>query len=214
MTATWLKFLTATDTNLNRPYYIFIAAIFRTVFNLSMRSPARIKTLATIITGRRAALVAELTGSGTRFKFLSASSAFNNQFSIWKQATINQVGIVFPKFVIGCGMARRAKRNQIIQLIRRLIIFEKKKRFDVMNGQAHFNKPAFLAGIIIPRSNFLGLRFPVRASIARMTAAPSRIIRAGHSFSTPFFKAFSTAKIMLVYLAWPTSSKIFTASIA
>lgn len=116
--------------------------------------------------------------AGSRSEYLSARAAGLLRYGDGERRQVNQFGMTFPECLFRFAVARRAKRDQVRQIVRVPVIAEQAEGTNVMNLKIGRDMTAMLAGVVIPFYRRMALVAPVRATTIGMPAAPCRAIGA------------------------------------
>ena len=122
--------------------------------------------LATPPADDSSARLAELGAVGRRFVFrLAALAALRLYLHRWA-ALPEQFRMIGPKLIVGAGVAWRAERQQVRQLVRHAPIIEQIERANVMHLQPLAGLAAMLAGVMVTPERPRSSSMPVGASKA------------------------------------------------
>ena len=184
-------------------FYRSMATIPRTVFYLTMCSLSRIERDTTM--GASASTTIITYGGCTRsgHELFAAIPTLLNGHGNGEGRHGDKLRMGSPEFLFRNAVACFTEGDQIVQPVGLSVIIKEAKRADVVDRMTRSNCSAMLAGIVVPITRCRSLLMPVGPTIATMPTKPSGIVFARPiERLAPFCKAFSIAKVMLIYGAW------------
>ena len=184
----------------------FVVTLLRAIFRRSVGEPSGIELLPAVGANESAAGIANKRPSRPGAKLLPTLLTCS-RFKIitWEQLVWFKGGVVTPELGLSFGVTGRAKSDEIAQLIGLFVIVKQAIRDYVMHYQWLRTCSAMLARFVITLQGALTLSAPILSSIFQVSAEPGRIILPRPVIgASPFSKAITVAKVMLVYayLAW------------
>jgi hypothetical protein len=184
-------------TNLRLASDSIISAFTRTVFNRSVNSLSRIKSLTAVSTYRSTALITNQCCTRSGRKMLTTLSTFLNRCNDREGGFVIKLRMVIPKFLFCCTVTGRAKRYQIFKFIGFTIIRKQSERGNMMNRKTLALCTAMLAGVVISLTRGLALFIPVCSTIGTMPTTPCGIFatRINTGKRSPLIVTFTTAKV-------------------
>ncbi len=189
--------------------YIYISAIFRTKFNITMFFV--FKLLTTLDANRRSAFNTPFCAYRSWYKrFVAFLTNFTFRWIMWNPSIPNKIFVDSIKFYFFNTMAFFTKCTQIRKHVSTF------KRIKQIIGNFMMNikvlrRCTFLTGVVIPFKSLLFLFLPIATSIMRKPTKPVRafITRVVSRLFFPFVEAVWATKMIFTIFIFPWYNILF-----